>query len=117
MEEKSKNQLFCFQINDTEYAFPIDSVNEVLNNFKMTSIPQASDEVEGVINWRGDIIPIINLGTVLNKKNEEAKASSKFKNYMYYFFMLSRSSLVIIFTCSLLKTLINLVRVSLYAAR
>ena len=76
MEEKSKNQLFCFQINDTEYAFPIDSVNEVLNNFKMTSIPQASEEVEGVINWRGDIIPIINLGTVLNKKDEEKESDS-----------------------------------------
>ena len=42
----------------------------------MTSIPQASEEVEGVINWRGEIIPIINLGTVLNKKNGEKESDS-----------------------------------------
>ena len=77
MENKTINQFFCFQVGETEYAFPIESINEILSNFKLTSVPQTGDEVEGVINWRGDIIPVINLGVVLNKSSDTETDTKK----------------------------------------
>ena len=68
MEEEQNKQLFCFQIEENEYAFLIESVNEILNNFKVTPIPQTNEEIEGVINWRGEVIPLLNLGKILNKE-------------------------------------------------
>ncbi|MDC0254390.1 chemotaxis protein CheW [Bacteriovoracales bacterium] len=68
MEEEKNKQLFCFQIDENEYAFFIESVNEILNNFKITPVPQTNEEIEGVINWRGEVIPLLNLGKLLNKE-------------------------------------------------
>ena len=74
MEDTNKKQLFCFQIEDNEYAFLIENINEILSNFKITPVPQTNDEIEGIINWRGEVIPLLNLCTLLHKGKSEETA-------------------------------------------
>ncbi|MGS0765437.1 chemotaxis protein CheW [Syntrophomonas curvata] len=44
-----------------EYGVPITQVQEIITMTRPTQLPQAPDFVEGIINLRGKIIPIIDL--------------------------------------------------------
>lgn len=44
-----------------EYGVPITQVQEIITMTRPTQLPQAPDFVEGIINLRGRIIPIIDL--------------------------------------------------------
>lgn len=58
-------QLVVFQLNtretSTEYGVPITQVQEINRLTDPTKLPKAPDFVEGVINLRGKVIPIIDL--------------------------------------------------------
>ncbi len=44
-----------------EYGVPINQVQEIISMENPTKMPQSADFVEGIINLRGKIIPIIDL--------------------------------------------------------
>ena len=54
-------QLVVFQLGNEEYGIDILKVQEINRVTDITKIPQSPDFVEGVINLRGNIIPIIDL--------------------------------------------------------
>lgn len=55
-------QQVCFKLADSEYAIDIFQVREIIKPVEnMTPVPQAPFFVEGVIDLRGDIIPILDL--------------------------------------------------------
>lgn len=54
-------QLVSFEIGGEEYAIPIQAVQEINRMMPMTRVPHSSADVEGVINLRGRIIPVIDL--------------------------------------------------------
>ena len=54
-------QLVGFQLGNEEYGIDILKVQEINRVTEITKIPQSPDFVEGVINLRGNIIPIIDL--------------------------------------------------------
>ncbi|MGR6835249.1 chemotaxis protein CheW [Syntrophomonas erecta] len=58
-------QLVVFTIRQgevvCEYGVPITQVQEIITMVNPTKLPQAPDFVEGIINLRGKIIPIIDL--------------------------------------------------------
>jgi purine-binding chemotaxis protein CheW len=60
-ERKDSSQFVGFQIDDQQYAFRIEQIQEIVILAQVTQTPQVADYVEGVSNLRGAIIPIINL--------------------------------------------------------
>lgn len=54
-------QLVSFVVGEEEFAVPILSVQEINRMMQITQVPQSPPFVEGVINLRGKIIPVINL--------------------------------------------------------
>jgi purine-binding chemotaxis protein CheW len=52
-------QLLTFKLYDQEYALPIANVVQVVRIVAITPMPEAPDIVEGVINIRGKVIPVI----------------------------------------------------------
>jgi purine-binding chemotaxis protein CheW len=54
-------QLVSFNLGNEEYAVDILSVQEINRMVEITSIPNAPSYVEGVINLRGKVIPVVNL--------------------------------------------------------
>ena len=54
-------QLVSFKIGGEEFAVDIMQVQEIIRMQNITSVPNAPDFVEGVINLRGRVIPIIDL--------------------------------------------------------
>lgn len=54
-------QLVVFQLNDETYGVDIGHVQEIIRMQNITPIPRTPEFIEGVINLRGRIIPVIDL--------------------------------------------------------
>jgi purine-binding chemotaxis protein CheW len=54
-------QLVSFQLDQEEFAIDILGVQEIIRLVEITPVPNAPYYVEGVINLRGKVIPIVNL--------------------------------------------------------
>ena len=59
--EDTQFQLVTFQLGDELYGVNIMDVKEIVRLQNVRVIPNAPYYVEGIINLRGDIIPIIDL--------------------------------------------------------
>ena len=63
---KSEEQLVIFQLNEQQYALPIQETQEIIRMSNITRVPNTKHYVEGIINLRGSIVPVINLNKRLN---------------------------------------------------
>jgi purine-binding chemotaxis protein CheW len=54
-------QIVGFRVGDEYYGVPIGIVHEIVRMMDITSVPDAPACIEGVINLRGKIIPIVDL--------------------------------------------------------
>lgn len=61
MDEK---QFVVFQLDQEEYAVPIEQVREIIHYQTATGLPNTPSYMEGIINLRGKIIPVINLASL-----------------------------------------------------
>jgi len=56
-----RDQYLSFNLSDDVYALDIGSIKEVLDNRNITKLPQTPEFMRGVINLRGQVVPIIDL--------------------------------------------------------
>jgi purine-binding chemotaxis protein CheW len=56
-----ETQIVVFALGEERYGLEISAVYEIIRHQPITAVPQAPPSVEGVINLRGRIIPIVNL--------------------------------------------------------
>ncbi len=54
-------QLVTFQVGTEEYGLDINSITEVVRPLKITPLPKMPAFIEGVVNLRGVIIPVVDL--------------------------------------------------------
>lgn len=54
-------QLVSFQMAGETYALGIKQVEGIINMLPITRVPKSPSHIEGVINLRGEILPVINL--------------------------------------------------------
>jgi len=54
-------QIVVFELGDERYGLDIAAVYEIIRHQPITAVPQAPAFVEGVINLRGRIIPVVDL--------------------------------------------------------
>lgn len=59
-------QVVAFNLGKEEYAVDILNVQEINRLLNITRVPRAENHIEGVVNLRGNIIPIINLHKKFN---------------------------------------------------
>lgn len=57
----AEQQLVVFGLGKEEFCIEISRVLEIVRLQNITAIPQAMDFVEGVVNLRGQIVPIVDL--------------------------------------------------------
>lgn len=72
-------QLVAFNLGNEIYGVDIAGVREIIRMQAVTQVPRAPDFVEGVINLRGKVIPVIDLrkrlGLPLKSLTREARIS------------------------------------------
>lgn len=56
-----EEQLVAFHLADEVYAIDIAAIHEIIRLQEITQVPRTQDDIEGIINLRGKIVPIVNL--------------------------------------------------------
>ena len=73
-QDAKLKQLVTFSIGEEEFGVDILRVREIIRMLEITRVPRAPEFVEGVINLRGSVIPIIDLRKrfrLLAKENDK----------------------------------------------
>ncbi len=70
-------QLVSFTIGNEEFGVDILYVQEINRMIQITKVPNAPVFIEGVINLRGRVIPVIDLRTRLNMPKKEADKNTR----------------------------------------
>jgi len=70
-------ELATFYVGDALCGMDILNVQEINKLIEMTSVPQAPDYVMGIINLRGQIVTVIDLGKKLGLSAIELSESSR----------------------------------------
>jgi purine-binding chemotaxis protein CheW len=72
-----EEQLVVFQLAGETYGVVITCIHEIIRMQKITEVPHTVDFIEGVINLRGRIIPIIDLRKRFNLPLEQETQNSR----------------------------------------
>jgi purine-binding chemotaxis protein CheW len=67
-------QLVTFRLGSENYAVPVWRVKEIIRPIDTFPVPGMSGPVDGVINLRGEIIPVIRIHEVLGTRNVDETA-------------------------------------------
>ena len=70
-------QLVTFKLGNEEFALDILKVQEINRIVEITKVPKAPDFVEGVINLRGRVIPIVDIRKKFHLNIREATKETR----------------------------------------
>ena len=68
-----RRQMVVFKIGREDFALDIQRAKEVVMRREITSIPEAAESVEGILNLRGNLVPVLDL----RKRLRAARADSE----------------------------------------
>lgn len=61
MKTSTSNKFVTFILGQTKFAVPVLKTKEIVEYGKITPVPEAPAYVDGVINLRGGVVPVIDL--------------------------------------------------------
>jgi purine-binding chemotaxis protein CheW len=61
MKVKSLNKYVIFMLDKTMFGVPVMKTREIVEYGKITPVPEAPEFIKGVINLRGQVVPVIDL--------------------------------------------------------
>ncbi|NLK43012.1 MAG: chemotaxis protein CheW [Tissierellia bacterium] len=77
MSSAIDNKYVIFTLDKEYYGIPIDNVISIEKMLKATRIPNGPKYLKGVINLRGEVIPLIDLRQKLNMSLKEIDKNSR----------------------------------------
>ncbi len=66
-----------FDINNELYAINVDQIKEIIPYVKITGILNSPDYISGMINFRGTIIPVVDISFIVSGKKAQVLLSSR----------------------------------------
>lgn len=67
LADASTVDLACFEVKQQIYAIEVEYVREIVRMMEITPVPNAPSLIEGVIDLRGTVIPVLDLVRALNR--------------------------------------------------
>ncbi len=67
-----------FLINDQQYAITIESIIQIVRAVEVTIVPQAPPFIMGVVDYHGQIIPVMNIRYCLGLESKEVNVNDRF---------------------------------------
>lgn len=71
-------ELFCFNVDDQRYAFPLMSVDRIIQAVAVHTVPNAPPLLYGLFDYFGMLIPVINFRDRLNLPTYPIRADDYF---------------------------------------
>lgn len=75
MEEISK--LVVFELSGQRFALDIASVEQIVRIVEINSLPEMPEYISGVINFHGEIIPVVDMHFLFNRNHKEIELSDQ----------------------------------------
>lgn len=75
--ENEKKGFLIFSLDESHYAISASSVLEIIEPLPITPLPFVPDYIDGLINFKGQVIPQLNLGKLLLPTLTSAKENAK----------------------------------------
>lgn len=66
-----EGKYLTFALGAEEYGLEILKVREIIGHMDITAVPQTPDYVKGVINLRGQVIPVVDIRTLFGMESKE----------------------------------------------
>ncbi|MDG2830264.1 chemotaxis protein CheW [Vibrio parahaemolyticus] len=60
-------QVIVFSLNDKLFAIPTNKIIEITKSMDSIKVPNAPEFIEGLINLRGNVVTLLNLGKILSR--------------------------------------------------
>lgn len=76
IETTDQRQFLTFCIGDDEYAIGILRVREIIQYEGVTSVPRTPNWIRGVINLRGKVVPVIDVGVKFGFEQREVSSTT-----------------------------------------
>ena len=73
----SEKQYVIFKLGREEYGIDIKNVNEISEYAECTKVPNSPSFIEGIINYRGDVVPVINLREKFEMPHVDTTANTR----------------------------------------
>ncbi|HHT7190122.1 TPA: chemotaxis protein [Bacillus cereus] len=71
-------EIVTYTVGENLFSINVMKVREIINPFPVTTVPESHHAVEGVVQVRGEILPVINLATALKLKSTKPLDQTKF---------------------------------------
>ncbi len=66
-----EGKYLTFALGAEEYGLEILKVREIIGHMDITAVPQTPDYVKGVINLRGQVIPVVDIRSLFGMETKE----------------------------------------------
>lgn len=73
----NESQFVIFKLDTEHYGIKIDNVETIERNMEITRVPKTQTYIRGVINLRGEIVPIIDLRERLGLPRKEHDSETR----------------------------------------
>jgi len=70
MSEKSKHQYLTFILSGLELGIRIEEVAQIIEHAQPTRVPHLPEVIRGVINLRGNVLPVVDLAIKLGRASQ-----------------------------------------------
>jgi len=64
------DQHLTFVLSDEEFAIPVMTIREIIEYGHLTNVPMVPDFIQGVVNLRGNVVPVISLSNKFGLDNK-----------------------------------------------
>lgn len=76
-QDGDNHQLVILHIGEEAIGLPIGSIQEIVLVPQLTNVPGTGESVRGIVNLRGQIIPVVALRTLFHMDDAEETNSSR----------------------------------------
>lgn len=73
----AENQYVIFKLGNEKYCADISNVSSISEQTEVTKVPNSPEHIEGVINLRGQVIPVVNLKGKFNLEDGDVDQRDK----------------------------------------
>ena len=73
----NQKKLVVFWLDKQRFALQLSTVERVVRIVEITPLPKAPDYIKGIINFHGEIIPVVNVRMLFNLPEREIKLSDQ----------------------------------------
>lgn len=71
LQDEDHQKYLTFKVSDGIYGVGIDDVKEIIEYSTVTRVPLTAAFIRGVINLRGNVVPVVDLAIRIDKQSQE----------------------------------------------